>query len=403
MHVGLYAPVWPPGQEANGIVTYVRIVRDELLRQGHRVSVFCGVATGATGPDVHPVRAPRRSRVWLVGRRLLGLSPASIYDYGRSIADTVARVHAVDPLDVFEMEESFGWCEAVARQLPVPLVVKLHGPAFLSLVDEAMTAADRSQRVRVEGQALHRASWVVAPSASTLHDTAALYGLDGARMQTVPNPVDSVDPSLVWRADTCEPGHLLFVGRFDRRKGGDLMLQVFARLAAERPGLRLSVVGPDVGIVAADGSRLRFAEALAAAMAPDLAARVHFLGNQPAAEIRQLRQRCNVAVIATRWESFGYVVAESMAQGCPIAAFDVAGVNELLVDGHSGLLAPLDDVDGLAARIARLLDAPADAARMGAAARAAVASQCGADVVAGQLLALYRRVSAPAQDLAEAS
>lgn len=400
MHVGLYSPVWPPGAEANGIVTYVRIVRDELLRQGHRVSLFSGRCEPDDSERIYRVGGSRQAPLWATLRRRMGLARHAAYDFGCDIADAVLKVHSVDPLDVFEMEESFGWCADVARRLRLPLVVKLHGPAFLTLIDPERDTRERRQRVAAEGRALRAAALIVAPSRSTMADTAAQYALDGAGLVSIPNPMAPVADALLWRLARREPEQILFVGRFDYRKGGDAAVQAFARLAAARPYLQLTFVGPDDGLSLKDGRVQHIADYLAVNVAPDIAARVNYLGTRPLQEIQRLRARSAVTVVATRWESFGYVVAEAMMQGCPLVAFDVVGVNELIVHGRSGLLAPLDDIAALSALIARLLDQPQEAAALGAQARVAITEQCGAETVVRQMVELYRRVAVRACSIA---
>ena len=104
MHVALFTPAWPPGTVANGIVTYVAAMRAELLRQGHRVSLF-SPDVRIEAPDVHPVAASPTERVVdaLVAR--LSRRDRTVFDLGKTIAATIRRVHARDPIDVVEMEE----------------------------------------------------------------------------------------------------------------------------------------------------------------------------------------------------------------------------------------------------------------------------------------------------------
>ncbi len=394
MHIGLYSPAWPPGDLPNGVVTYVRIVRAELVRRGHRVSIFSGHCQPNDAERVYHVDIGNRWPLWRAVQRRIGRGWNSEYDFGPHIAQAVRRVHAREPLDVFEMEESFGWCADVARHTPVPLVVKLHGPAFLSLVDVDREVSRRETRVETEGEALRSARAIIAPSRSTMLDTAQKYSLSHGEVVSIPNPVDAVADALIWRVSAEWAGDILFIGRFDYRKGGDAAIQAFARLARTRPRLRLTFVGPDHGLSLAEGDVQHFADYVCANVEPDVAARIHFLGTQPAEEVQRLRLQCAVTLLASRWESFGYVVAEAMMQGCPIAAFDVVGVNELVVHGETGLLAPLDDIDALAANVARLLDNPAEAAAIGARARASIAQQCGAEAVVGRMLEVYRQVAA---------
>jgi glycosyltransferase involved in cell wall biosynthesis len=76
-----------------------------------------------------------------------------------------------------------------------------------------------------------------------------------------------------------------------------------------------------------------------------------------------------VFVTASSYEGWPIGVAEAMASGLPIVAFDVPGVRELVRDGEDGILAETGDVDGLARAIRRLWDDPALRHRMGLTAR----------------------------------
>lgn len=390
MHIGLYSPAWPPGEMANGVVTYVRIVRTELLRLGHRVSIFSGDCEQDLAQNIYRVSVGSDWPLWRALQRRIGRGWNSEYDFGARIAQRVMQVHARDPIDVFEMEESFGWCRDVALQTPIPLIVKLHGPAFLSLVDNGPDATARSIRVDTEGAAMRAARAIIAPSRSTMLDTAKKYALAPEDLVSIPNPIDAVPDALVWRRTPEWAEDILFVGRFDYRKGGDAAIQAFALLAQSRPRLRLTVVGPDNGLTLPDGSVQKFDAYVKMYVAPDIAARIRFLGVRPAIEIQALRLQCAATVLATRWESFGYVVAEAMMQGCPIAGFNVVGVNELIEHGESGLLSPLDDIAGLATHIGYLLDHPQAAAALGARARESVSSRCSAEAVVARMLAVYR-------------
>lgn len=403
MHVGLYSPAWPPGELPNGVVTYVRIVRTELLRLGHRVSVFSGHCETDKSERIYRVGAAPRWPLLGALQRRIGRGWNSEYDFGACIAQAVTWVHKREPLDVLEMEESFGWCSNVVRQTRVPLVVKLHGPAFLSLVDVEQETTRRDLRIEIEGAAMRLAWAIVAPSRATMLDTARKYSLKPDAMLTIPNPIDNVANALLWSAHGEWSDEILFVGRFDKRKGGDAAIQAFAQLARARPRLHLTFVGPDLGLALADGSFQHFFQYVNTHLEPGIASRIRFLGTRPTVEVQRLRVQCAVVMLATRWESFGYAVAEAMMQGCPIVGFDVAGVNELIVHGDTGLLAPLDDIASLAQLIGRLLDDQNEAASLGTRARTAIAATCGARPVVERMLELYDRVRSQKQTVHETS
>ena len=79
--------------------------------------------------------------------------------------------------------------------------------------------------------------------------------------------------------------------------------------------------------------------------------------------------RADVVVLPSRYESFGLVMVEAMMHGKPLVSTDTSGVREVVRNEVDGLLVAPGDVDQLERAIRRILDDPADAARLGRAAR----------------------------------
>ena len=395
MHIALWSPAWPLEKHHNGIVTYVHWMKRELARQGHRVAVFTsGTRDEGDGPDVHRVeRGFLGSAVRRVAGRLF--SPEEdVFGWGRLAAEAMLRLHRSDPIDIIEMEESFGWSATVASVTSIPVLVKLHGPAFLSLVDEELATAFGKERVAREGLALGQSEAIASPCAITLTQTIERYGLRPAIASHVVNPMAADANAPLWDAATCDRDTLLFVGRFDARKGGDLVIEAFARLLETRPTLRLVFVGPDRGLLRPDGTRTSIQAFLAATLPGALRDRVDVRGALPQQEVYALRANAALTILASRWENQGYTALEAMLQGCPVVSSDAGGCPEIIEHGRTGLLARTGDAIDLAAQLARMLDDPAAAAAMGAQARRHVVENHAAEKVALQSLALYAQVIA---------
>ncbi|RMG68003.1 MAG: glycosyltransferase family 1 protein, partial [Bacteroidetes bacterium] len=92
-----------------------------------------------------------------------------------------------------------------------------------------------------------------------------------------------------------------------------------------------------------------------------------FVDNMPA-----FMDGLDVFVLPSRWEGFGYVLAEAMACQVPVVAYTLSSNPEIVADGETGLLVPYPGPEGLAAAVARLLDDPGLRARLGAQGRARV-------------------------------
>jgi glycosyltransferase involved in cell wall biosynthesis len=161
-------------------------------------------------------------------------------------------------------------------------------------------------------------------------------------------------------------GFALIAARLSAEKGVDLGLQ-----ACGRAGIPV--------VVAGEGPERRPLEALASRLGVE----VTFAGRLSQGELERLREAAAVAVVPSRSENFPTAAAEAMAWGVPVAATAVGGTGEL-VPGE--WLAPPDDVEALAATIARLAGDRA----AGEVARERVAAVCDPIRVGEELAAIYR-------------
>ena len=391
MHIAFFSPVWPPGSSPSGVVTYVSWMRKGLLAQGHRVSIFAGlVAAGEHDSSTHQVGKSLVDRL----RHTLTLRRSAryrIFDAEKAIASAILRAHKIDAIDVIEMEESFGWAASVARITKIPTVVKLHGPAFMTLVDDELQTGLGQEKVRREGEALRLLPAIIAPSRFVLRDTLARYEIQPIISEQVENPVALDDDSQLWDSRQCDRNTLLFVGRFDRIKGGDLMLLAFQVMLAKRPQLKLIFVGPDYGLLQPDGTLIHFKQFLDSLNDLALSRAVSYLGRVTPAEVAALRPAAFVTAVTSRQENQAYTVLEAMLQGCPVVCTDNAGSSESVQHEVTGMLARSDDPADIAAQIDRLLEQPDLAASLGRAAREYVLRTHSPAAVVAKTVSVYRR------------
>jgi glycosyltransferase involved in cell wall biosynthesis len=393
VHIAFWSPAWPLEKYQNGIITYVHWMRRGLERRGHRVSVFTGeVDRSSTDERVYNVRPGRAQRLW---RRLRRRStPVGQFEFAQVIADCVSSVHRRDPIDILEMEESFGWCGTVAARSGLPLLVKLHGPAFLTMSEEERATPFGQEKIEREGLALRTARAVIAPSQFTLARTLERYRLEPRERGCIVNPLVMAEDTPLWSLDRCDRDSILFVGRFDSVKGADLVLSAFRSALKSRPSLKLVFVGPDVGLSAAGGPKLQFDAYRDSIFEPSLRSRVEYRGRMANRDISKLRVQAMMTVIASRMESQCYALLEAMLQGCPVVSTDAGGLPESVVNGVTGRLARSGDAEALAAQMLAMGADPEAAAGMGRAARRYVLDRHAPAQVATASLALYERVIA---------
>jgi len=372
---------------------------------GHQVTIVASrTAEGFSDDSVYSVRnvgAAVRSKA----RRVLdGLSfrvaPrwAEKHLIRRWLLTTVRRAVAERGIQILEMEESFGWARWVRDVTSIPICVRLHGPWFLNGSMLGVPDDDTyRERVREEGRAIRTAVAVTAPSRNVLDQVREFYGIALPEAEVIPAPTWPVPANERWRLEDCDPNQVLFIGRFDRHKGGDLIIEAFGRVLQEVPKARLRFVGPDDGCIVNDGRKWSLENFIRDRIPGALeTGRVEWLGQapQPYPMLAQLRRGAMVTVVCSRYENFPLTVVEAMAVGCPIVAANAGGIAEIIQDGVNGLLHQAGDPEDLAAKIIRTLKNPAQSAQFGHQAAADCERLYYPDVVAGRIIEFYRRVLA---------
>lgn len=326
--------------DPGGVQTHVRELAERLLEKGHDVLVLAPVRRGLTQSYVRAVggavdipfnasNAPIDPRPW---------SRAAVRRTLRTFGPDVVHVH--EPLT-----PSTGmW---VMLEAPAPVVATFHSGLDRSRLYDAaaplLRGIARNIRVRI-----------------AVSDAAARVARAriGGAFEIVPNGVDVARFSNARAAELGAGRKLLFVGRLDERKGFPTAVRTFERLARNRPDLGLVVVGdgPDRTAVRRISGELR--------------CRVRMMGAVANTDVHPYHAAADVYLgSSVGGESFGMVLVEAMAAGLPVVASDIAGYREVITGGVEGFFVPPRDPASAAAAVARILDEPGLAARMGAAGR----------------------------------
>ncbi|MEM6740768.1 MAG: glycosyltransferase family 4 protein [Pseudomonadota bacterium] len=151
---------------------------------------------------------------------------------------------------------------------------------------------------------------------------------------------------------------ILFSGQMIHRKGIDLLIEAFQRIAGAYPELRLVLLG--------DGPERAHYEA----MVPDaLRHRVVFEGHRDPTELPHLFAAADVFCLPSRHDGWGVVVNEALGAGLPLVLSDGVGAGRDLVQaGQTGFVVPAGQVAPLAEALGRLAGDAHLRAQMGRAA-----------------------------------
>jgi glycosyltransferase involved in cell wall biosynthesis len=227
---------------------------------------------------------------------------------------------------------------------------------------------------------LSAADAVIGVSSTITADLLArVPGLQAARIETIPNPVD-LDAIRAEAAGPppLEPPYAVYVGKLAPNKGVSKLAPAIAHAGLRWP---LAIVG--------DGPDRRALERQLQATGRD----ARFTGWVPRREALRWLGHASLLVFPSHGpESLSRVLLEAGALGVPVAAMDTGGTRDIVIHGVTGLLSTTPT--GLGDDIARLARDPALAADLAAAARRHVERTFASAEVARRVETLYREVAA---------
>jgi glycosyltransferase involved in cell wall biosynthesis len=222
---------------------------------------------------------------------------------------------------------------------------RLHGTADSPRLHRAI------RRVKDEEIALADRILTVSQLA---RDTYLEAGIPSEKVHAVPLGADLelFRPPAGGRSPCAErPVRFLFAGATIERKGFDLLLAALDRVAERGGRFELRLVGPS-----SDDRWRRRAWASSA-------------GSVDQAGLAEEMRRADLLVLPSRNDSYGMVVAEALATGLPALVSTMVGAKDLIEEGVSGWVVPVEDVEALAARLLESSQQPDVLSGMGEAAR----------------------------------
>ncbi|MFV8819563.1 glycosyltransferase [Haliea sp. E17] len=206
-------------------------------------------------------------------------------------------------------------------------------------------------------------------------------GMPAARVQCIPNFVDETLRAPVPRSElgVAEGVPLLLAaGRLHRNKGFDVLLDALAQVPDAV--LCLAGVGPEDAALREQAGALGIGE------------RVRFLGWRD--DVGALMHSADLFVCSSRHEGLGNIILEAWFRQCPVVATRSQGPEELIDDGQSGLLTPIDDAPALAAAIRQSLADPAAARTMAGSGARCYREQFAESVILARYAELFRKLAA---------
>jgi N-acetyl-alpha-D-glucosaminyl L-malate synthase BshA len=348
------------------------------------VATELGSALASRGHEVHVVSYRKPFRIGPASDRFhfhkveIPVYPLFEYpSYGLAAAALMAKVVNEHGLDILHVHYAYPHAVSaylarrMARRRHLKIVTTLHGTDIM-LVRENESFSSLTRFGILESDA------VTAVSAF-LRDTTRTWFDIRKPIDVIPNFVDA-NRFRPPAARAPGPFRIIHISNFRPVKRSLDAVKAF-RIVRLNHEARLRMVGV--------GPEQKAARALARKLG--VLKDVEFTGEER--HVEKSLAESDLLLSTSEFEGFGLAPLEAMAVGLPVVATRAGGISEVVVDGATGRLAEVGNVEGLAARIGSLVENPLVARRLGEAGRRRAIRSFGLDRIVPMYERIYERLA----------
>ncbi len=194
----------------------------------------------------------------------------------------------------------------------------------------------------IERNAYQSASGIIAVSKEMKQDVINLYEVDENRIKVIYNGIDpdfyrpTFDEAILQKYGiNPQRPFMLFVGRITRQKGISQLIQAIPKIDPSAQVV-LCAGAPDTPEIAEESKNL------ITEVQKNRDGVIWIQEMMPHSELRVLYSHAAVFATPSLYEPFGIINLEAMACGTPVVGSKVGGIPEIIVDGETGFLVPLE-------------------------------------------------------------
>jgi len=382
MKIVMLSPLFYPS--TGGTEKYVKDLSIALTQAGHEVTIISN-------------NLPRKKNAppeeMMDGVKIIRLPAIMLFSYlPVSLAFNLKMIEGFDIVHVHV--PAYGFARAVAGKIKQPVIMTYH--CDVTVFEKYFgIPVPRWFSKLVEGFYDIYAQRVVS-RVDAYYNTTETYAKTSPVMKNFPvraipigifhDRIDEMQKKLGLSPDKKKKNQILFLGRLAGNKGCHYLVEAMPMILEKHPNTKLIICGA--------GSEKKHIESLVKKYG--IAKSIEWFGVVDFAKLVELFYTSLVYVFPSidRLEAFGIVQLEAMSNYTAVAASDIPGPNAVMDVGKSGVLYPKMNPPAIAEAVNDLLSNPEKAIEMGKAGRRLVETKYDWEVIAEQVVSLYKEALA---------
>ena len=275
----------------------------------------------------------------------LGLSEKiRFFSDSKIISSTLQKLHSENNFDVIESPnngacfDKFKFSRSCIR---IATTDKEH-----SMINKTEKSPYLTELFRAEGKTFHNCKNLVTHTKAHRDNICKEYKLEPEKFSLIPLSVRIPDDLELNYSSEGDQKNVLFVGRFEERKGIDILLDLIPKVILQEPKTFFRLVGPDTN---------KYYQSKFQNEHPKLSNNVFFLGEKRGIQLEEEYKNCDVFIAPSRYESFGLIYAEAMSFGKPVIGTNIGGIPEVIDHEKNGFLCENENRDDFVEKLLLLL------------------------------------------------
>lgn len=262
------------------------------------------------------------------------------------IAKVVKTLHQHENFDIIESPNN-GACFHRLRNLPTRSCIRIATTdKEHSIINRTKLSPYLKELFWAEGKTFRNCPNLVTHTKAHRDNICNEYKISTDKFSLIPLSVRIPLDSEITHSSNEKCVSILFVGRFESRKGIDIVLKVIPEILQKQTTVHFRLVGPDPD----NHYQSNFLKDH-----PDLKNNVSFLGEKRGDALEKEYRNCDIFLAPSRYESFGLIYAEAMSYAKPVIGTNIGGIPEVVENEKCGFLCKNEDTEDFTNKLLILL------------------------------------------------